>query len=441
MTPPKRTVSSRTEVATVSANSAAVEKGLRGLARVLAAPLSDVAAQLSTLVATYLAHSELVLLAEDDVVRPQKQHGDEHSVTQLAFSELDTIRSTLTPGTVRRDVVPLADGMRRVLVALADTGALLLLTNPGHADARQADPDSIILQLWQIIALRIQQRAREASPNYLMESRAASSVRAEAITEITDLHSTTLDSLLAVLRSTNLDDRAARQMATNLAAAAMVELRTASDRVRTFTDEPVSTAFERLQDDLRPLVRYRDIDVQFVEPPVDGRALPSEIAHGARAVVRGAILALVDQPDVGRVRVQWDCDGKNLLINVRDDGPGDLSTESLQLRRLRQRVLAVNGELTLDATEGWGSEMSVVMPLDPPPVRGDDSVAWNLSPRELDVLKHLIAGQRNRAIAGTLGISENTVKFHISKILRKLGVTSRAEAAALALDRRIPNAG
>ena len=107
-----------------------------------------------------------------------------------------------------------------------------------------------------------------------------------------------------------------------------MHLRTASDRVRTFTEEPVTTAFERLRDDLRPLVRYRDIDVQFVEPPVDGRALPSEIAHGARAVVRGSILALVDRHDVSRVRVQWDCDGTNLLINVRDDGPGTSPTRA-----------------------------------------------------------------------------------------------------------------
>ncbi|MEO8906644.1 MAG: LuxR C-terminal-related transcriptional regulator [Microbacteriaceae bacterium] len=415
--------------------ASAVEEGLLGLARVLAAPLREIAPHLSTLLATYLPHSALVILAEDDVGHPQKQCGAERIVTLVAFSELDAIRSTLLPGSVRRDSLPVAGEIRPVLVTMADTGALLLLTDPGPDET-----DALVFRLWQIVALRIRQHASEASPTYLMESRAASSVRSEAITEITDRHSTTLDSLLAVLRSKNLDDRAARQTATNLAAAAMVHLRTTTDRVRTFTEEPVSTAFERLQDDLRPLVKYRDLDMQFIEPPVDGRALPSEVAHGARAVVRGAILALVDQPDIGRVRVQWDCDGKNLLINVRDDGPGDLSTESLQLQPLRQRVLALNGELALASTEGWGSEMSVVLPLDPPPVRGEDSFSWNLTARELEVLEHLAAGRRNRAIAGHLGISENTVKFHVSKIFRKLNVTSRAEATALALERRIPPA-
>ena len=196
-----------------------------------------------------------------------------------------------------------------------------------------------MLQLWNIVALRVQELADAASPDYLQLARATSSVRMEALTELADEYSTTLESVLAALRTAALDDRAARRTATNLAAEGMVHLRTASDRVRTFTEEPVTTAFERLRDDLRPLVRYRDIDVQFVEPPVDGRALPSEIAHGARAVVRGSILALGRPARRRRVRVQWDCDGKNLLINVRDDGPGDLSGESVQLRLVRQRVL------------------------------------------------------------------------------------------------------
>ena len=215
-----------------------------------------------------------------------------------------------------------------------------------------------------------------------------------------------------------------------------MHLRTASDRVRTFTEEPVTTAFERLRDDLRPLVRYRDIDVQFVEPPINGRALPSEIAHGARAVVRGAILALVDRHDVSRVRVQWDCDGTNLLINVRDDGPGDLSDESVQLRLVRQRVVALNGRLSFEATPGWGTEMSVVMPLDPPHRLVRRAAGMGPPPARGRGAQLLIAGQRNREIATNLGISENTVKFHVAKIFRKLGVASRAEATAFVLAHR-----
>lgn len=51
-----------------------------------------------------------------------------------------------------------------------------------------------------------------------------------------------------------------------------------------------------------------------------------------------------------------------------------------------------------------------------------------LSLREQDVLAELAAGSSNRRISEALGISENTVKFHLASIYRKLDVTGRAEA-------------
>jgi DNA-binding NarL/FixJ family response regulator len=51
-----------------------------------------------------------------------------------------------------------------------------------------------------------------------------------------------------------------------------------------------------------------------------------------------------------------------------------------------------------------------------------------LSPREVDVLGELARGAPNKQIAGRLGISEHTVKFHIASIFAKLGVSSRTEA-------------
>jgi DNA-binding CsgD family transcriptional regulator len=52
----------------------------------------------------------------------------------------------------------------------------------------------------------------------------------------------------------------------------------------------------------------------------------------------------------------------------------------------------------------------------------------SLTAREQDVLEHIAAGLSNREIASALGISEHTVKFHVSALLGKLGVTSRAGA-------------
>jgi NarL family two-component system response regulator LiaR len=58
---------------------------------------------------------------------------------------------------------------------------------------------------------------------------------------------------------------------------------------------------------------------------------------------------------------------------------------------------------------------------------------YNLSDREREILKLMVDGLSNVAIAERLVISQSTVKFHVSNILSKLGVGSRTEAVALAL--------
>lgn len=60
-----------------------------------------------------------------------------------------------------------------------------------------------------------------------------------------------------------------------------------------------------------------------------------------------------------------------------------------------------------------------------------------LTARELDVLKLLAQGHRNREIADELGLAEPTVKIHVNNLLRKLQVKDRTEAAMVALKRGI----
>jgi DNA-binding NarL/FixJ family response regulator len=58
--------------------------------------------------------------------------------------------------------------------------------------------------------------------------------------------------------------------------------------------------------------------------------------------------------------------------------------------------------------------------------------AHGLSPRELEVLRLVAAGETNKAIAARLFLSERTVERHLSNILTKLGISSRTAAAAYA---------
>ncbi|MBW8010350.1 MAG: response regulator transcription factor [Chloroflexi bacterium] len=61
----------------------------------------------------------------------------------------------------------------------------------------------------------------------------------------------------------------------------------------------------------------------------------------------------------------------------------------------------------------------------------EDALVETLTDRESEVLELLAQGLANKQIALELGISEHTIKFHISSIYTKLGVTNRIEAVRL----------
>jgi len=60
-----------------------------------------------------------------------------------------------------------------------------------------------------------------------------------------------------------------------------------------------------------------------------------------------------------------------------------------------------------------------------------------LTGREIDVLRHIAGGNRNRDIAEQLFISEETVKVHIKHIMEKLGASDRTQAVAIGVRRGI----
>ncbi len=65
-----------------------------------------------------------------------------------------------------------------------------------------------------------------------------------------------------------------------------------------------------------------------------------------------------------------------------------------------------------------------------------------ITPREMAVLRELAAGRSNKEIAAALGVAEGTAKIHTARVFEKLGVSSRTEALAVALQRglvRLPD--
>lgn len=63
-----------------------------------------------------------------------------------------------------------------------------------------------------------------------------------------------------------------------------------------------------------------------------------------------------------------------------------------------------------------------------------------LTARERQVLERVLAGRLNKQIAGELGTSEKTIKFHRGNLMHKMGVRSVAELARWAADARLPAA-
>jgi len=74
------------------------------------------------------------------------------------------------------------------------------------------------------------------------------------------------------------------------------------------------------------------------------------------------------------------------------------------------------------------------------PAAGAASELDKLSPREREILAFIARGQSNKEIARELDVAESTVKIHVQNLLRKLNLTSRVQAAVLAVEQGIGQA-
>jgi DNA-binding NarL/FixJ family response regulator len=82
-----------------------------------------------------------------------------------------------------------------------------------------------------------------------------------------------------------------------------------------------------------------------------------------------------------------------------------------------------------------GIEAVVVAPLWDDQAEDTLDVGESLTAREGEVLALLAEGLPNKAIAATLGISDQTVKFHVAAIIGKLGAANRTDAVRRAVRR------
>ena len=130
-------------------------------------------------------------------------------------------------------------------------------------------------------------------------------------------------------------------------------------------------------------------------------------------------------------------DGEDLASALRHGAQGyllktiDGELLAQAIRRAARGEPVVSPEMMGKLVAAFQSQGAPV----PPPV-AEAEAASPLSPREEDVLREIARGASNKEIARTLDIAETTVKIHVQHILRKLGLSSRVQAAVYASDRQ-----
>jgi DNA-binding NarL/FixJ family response regulator len=147
--------------------------------------------------------------------------------------------------------------------------------------------------------------------------------------------------------------------------------------------------------------------------PVDGVAATRELRAMFPDMEIVAVTSLVDQ---SRVQAALEAGASGYL--VKDAAPEELA---LAVRAARR------GEIHLDAAVA----RQLMDSLRPSGAPADQF--GELTERELEVLRLIAEGHANKEIARRLVISERTARTHVSNILRKLGLSSRTQAALLAV--------
>lgn len=107
--------------------------------------------------------------------------------------------------------------------------------------------------------------------------------------------------------------------------------------------------------------------------------------------------------------------------------------ERARLRPLADGSFVVVGEFATLADARSSAVAADAFLVAPPPAQAGGTPVEPLTERERQVLGLLAEGLSNKTIAGRLGISDQTVKFHVASISGKLGAHNRTEAVRVAV--------
>lgn len=194
--------------------------------------------------------------------------------------------------------------------------------------------------------------------------------------------------------------------------------------------------------DDHPVIRQGIAGMIAVESDM---ALAGEASNGREAIQQFRIL----HPDITLMDVQMPVmNGLDALIAIRNESPDAkiimLTTYTGDVQIVRALKAGAQGYLlkntlhrdlleTIRAVHAGKKALSPEASFEIAEHGTDDA----LTPREIDVLRLIAAGNSNKRIADKLSIAETSVKSHVENILSKLGANDRTHAVTIALKRRI----
>jgi NarL family two-component system response regulator YdfI len=163
-------------------------------------------------------------------------------------------------------------------------------------------------------------------------------------------------------------------------------------------------------------VREMQPDVILVDLAQPDAQFPSIVASLEQA--DSAVVALIDEPDASWTSRALRAGVRALL--ARESGPAEIHSA---IRTASTGMVLLDPEIARD----------LVMRRRTGSIENALQAVEEVTPREIEVLRMMAEGLGNKEIAVRLGISDHTVKFHISSILAKVGASSRTEAVTLGI--------